>query len=85
MPDTTPLPLPECPREDCAANVDHWHSIPDGESAPCQLTLGNHCSFHVDPEVGCYAPRTQPAPARPPVTVIDAAELRAALDEEAQP
>ena len=80
MPDTTPLPLPECPREDCTASVDHYHG---NYVRACWLLLGEECDHDDEDDDGpspCYAPRTQHAPARPPLTAILDAILAAAAD-----
>ena len=39
MPDTTPLPLPECPREDCPSTIDNWHDGA-GTAFDCSRQLG---------------------------------------------
>lgn len=86
MPDTTPLALPECPREDCTRTVRHYHEISRPTiTHPCVRASDADCANAHGIKDGvadsrCYAPRNQPAPARPPVTAILDAILAAADD-----
>ena len=64
MPDTTPLPLPKCPRGGCPATIDHWHDG-GGAALVCPRQLGRPClsgSHGGTAARRCYAPRTESSP-----------------------
>ena len=83
MPDTTPLPLPECPVEGCPAIIDHWHGG-EGTEYPCTRQLGRACLGHESERSNiatrCYAPRNQPAPARATLRPLTEDDYRAARE-----
>ena len=65
MPDTTPLPIPPCPREDCRATIDHFHGLNTGDTYACERLHGARCGRHEEGSSlisRCYAPRTAPTP-----------------------
>ena len=82
MPDTTPNPLPECPREDCPATIDHVHNTENSDAYECPRQLGLPCPTHDHGgwrRSRCYAPRTQPAPQPPAVVLPTVNEAVAAI------
>ena len=75
MPDTTPLPLPRCPREDCRTTIDHFHGLNTGDTYACERLHGARCGRHEEGNSlisRCYAPRT----ATPAPQPIDPADVR---------
>ena len=75
MPDTTPLPIPPCPREDCRATIDHFHGLNTGDTYACERLHGARCGRHEEGNSlisRCYAPRT----ATPAPQPIDPADVR---------
>ena len=76
MPDTTTLPLPPCPRDDCTATTGHCHVLTTGKPYPCFLQVGGSCTGHQSDRnyntTRCYAPRT----ATPAPQPIDPADVR---------